>query len=150
LYFIKKKVMSRCKKVHLSAASKSTLKKLLHSGEHSSRKLNRARLLLKLEEGQSPSKIADQLAITRTTVYNVLNRFQEEGLESALEERPRSGTPPRIDGPSKAAITSLACSSPPDGHSQWSLRLLSEKAVELGLVEEISYRTVGRILKKTS
>ena len=142
--------MTKRKKINLSKGSRSSLTKLLHSGEHSSRKLNRARLLLKLDEGQSPSKIAEQLGITRATVYNVLNRCQKEGWESALEEKPRSGTPPRIDGPSRAAITSLACSSPPDGHSKWSLRLLAEKAVELEFVEAISYRSVGRILKKTS
>ena len=65
-----------------------------------------------------------------------------------LDERPRTGRPIKFDGEDRAKVTALACSEAPDGHSQWSLRLLAENLVTLELVEEISYSTVGLILKK--
>ena len=76
-------------------------------------------------------------------------RFVEEGLEAALTERPRSGTPPTFRGEQRAQITALACSDPPEGHARWSLRLLADKSVELGIVDSISHDTVSEILKKT-
>jgi hypothetical protein len=66
-----------------------------------------------------------------------------------LRDRPRSGRPARIDGTQRARITALACSTPPEGHARWSLRLLAGKLVELGYVEAISHNQVGKILKKT-
>ena len=72
------------------------------------------------------------------------------GLETALEELSRCGRPLKFDGYQRAQITALACSAPPEGHSQWSLRLLADQLVELDVVEAISYETVGVILKKTN
>jgi hypothetical protein len=82
-------------------------------------------------------------------VRDVCGRYVEKGLEAALGERKRSGRPQIFDGKERANLTALACSTPPEGHSQWSLRLLADKAVELGYVDEISHTEVGHILKKT-
>jgi transposase len=79
----------------------------------------------------------------------VQNRYLTEGLEATLKDKPRSGKPPRITGLEKAKITALACSDAPAGHVCWTLRLLADRAVEQGLVESISHKTVGQILKKT-
>ena len=74
----------------------------------------------------------------------------DEGLESALNEKRRPGAPRKFKGRDKAKITALACSTPPEGHSRWSLNLLADKAVELKIVDEISHISVHRILKKTN
>ncbi len=67
----------------------------------------------------------------------------------ALEELSRSGRPLKFNGYQRAQVTALACSDPPEGHSQWSLRLLADHLVELDVIDDISHETVGRILKKT-
>lgn len=65
-----------------------------------------------------------------------------------MTEKPRSGKPAVITGEMKARITALACSAAPAGHARWTLQLLADKAVEFGLVDSISYKTCGEILKK--
>jgi len=78
----------------------------------------------------------------------LVDQYRENGLQ-ALYDRPRSGRPVKIDGEQRAKITALACSTPPEGHAEWSLRLLADKVVELGFSEQISHTHVGTILKKT-
>jgi putative transposase len=126
-----------------------SLKQTLSKGVHSTRLLTRARILLKLDEGLGPSQIAQEVGVHPNTVINVRKRANERGWENAIEDHPRGGRPPEVPGDARAAITALACSEPPTGHSQWSLRLLADKAVELGFTDEISHETVRRILKKT-
>ncbi len=77
------------------------------------------------------------------------DRFVAEGVAS-LKDKPRSGRPVRIDGKQRAAVTALACSEPPTGYGQWTLRLLADKLVELEYCEAISHTQVAHILKKTN
>ena len=136
--------------VQLSDHQLRSLTTLLRSGSADARVLSRARVLDLLHRGFHPNQIAETLRLSRATVYNLKRRFLEEGLEAALAERPRSGKPPRIDGAQRAKITALACSQAPAGHARWSLRLLADKAVELGFVDAISHQGVKQILKKTA
>jgi len=77
-------------------------------------------------------------------------RFLQEGLEAALEEKPRPGRPPKITGEIEAQlIRQLTDSQPPEGHAHWTLRLLAGRLVELGYLESISHAAVGNRLKKT-
>lgn len=137
------------KSIQLSKEERSSLKTLFSGGSGSNRKHNRARILDLLERNRSVVEIAALLDCSATTVYNVKHRYQREGLESALTEKPRSGKPPRISGESRARITALACSDAPAGHARWTLRLLADKAVELGFIDSISHNHVGELLKKT-
>ncbi|WP_201987679.1 helix-turn-helix domain-containing protein [Hymenobacter rubidus] len=89
------------------------------------------------------------MGLSRQAVSQVRRRDEEAGWQAALAEAPRSGGPRRLDGPQRAALTALACTRAPVGHSRWTLRLLADKAVELCLVETISHETVGQVLKKT-
>lgn len=89
------------------------------------------------------------MTITKKTIQNIIERFLEGGLERALYDLPRSGQPTKFNGKHRANITALACTDDPEGHAKWSLTLLADKAVELGIVDEISRAQVGRILKKT-
>lgn len=119
-------------------------------GSAPARVQTRARTLLLLHRGQTPDAIASALAVGVATVFNVKRRYLSEGLTAALYDKPRSGKPARIDGVARAKITALACSAAPEGHARWTLRLLADRAVELGLVEAISHNTVKEVLKKTS
>lgn len=138
------------KSIQLSKEERSSLKTLFSSGSGSNRQQTRARILDLLGQKKSAAEIAALLGCSPTTVYNVKDRYQAEGLESALTEKPRSGKPPQITGEEKARITALACSEAPAGHARWTLRMLAEKSVELGFVNSISHNYVGEILKKTN
>jgi transposase len=87
--------------------------------------------------------------MTIGTLSTLAAQYREKGLQ-ALYDQPRSGRPIQIDGEQRAKITALACSTPPEGHAEWSLRLLADQVVELGFSEQISHTHVRTILKKTN
>jgi transposase len=112
-------------------------------------------VLLLADDNRHPRSLSDAeisalLHVSRATIHRLRQRFVTEGLKAALEDNPRPGRPNVFCSRDEAQITALACSDPPEGHGQWSLRLLADKAVELGYVETISYVTVFNILKKTN
>jgi transposase len=127
-----------------------SLTTLTKRGATSARVQARARILLLLHRGRTSDEAASALAVGVATVFNVKRRYLSEGLSAALHDKPRSGKPPRIGGEARAKITALACSQAPEGHARWTLRLLADKAVELGFVEGISHNTVKEVLKKTA
>jgi len=135
--------------IQLSKTELRSLTVILSRGKSSARQQTRARILDLLTRQEHPKRIAEILQIGVATVYNIQKRYLEEGFESALKDKPRSGKPPLITGEQKAKITALACSEVPPGHVNWTLRLLADKAVEFGFIESISHMEVGRILKKT-
>ena len=135
--------------IQLTEQDKSSLTNILSKGKSTARFQTRGRVLDLLHRREPPERIAGILQVGVSTVYNLQRRYLKEGLESALAEKPRSGKPPRLTGEQKARITVLACSDAPEGYARWTLRLLADKAVEFGLVDAISYKTCGEILKKT-
>ena len=142
--------MAKVKILKLKPKDKKELNKLTKSGTLKSRKLNRCRILLLSTQGKPRTEIAKILGMSATTVNEICKRYVEGGLENALNEKPRPGAPDIFSGKQKAKITALACTTPPQGAARWSLRLLSDKAVELNMVECISHEKVGQILKKTN
>jgi transposase len=141
--------------VQLTAEERSQLNRLTMRGSLKVRQLKRVQILLLADENQENGNkidkvIAEKLAVSPATVERVRQRYWEAGLEAALQEKPRSGRPQGISGADRAKITALACSAAPEGYAHWSLRLLADQAVALELVESISYKTVGDILKKTN
>ncbi len=85
-----------------------------------------------------------------STVERIRKRFVEGGLEWALTERPRPGGTPKLQGKAEAFLIATACSAPPRGRQRWTLQLLAERVVEVGLVDTISDETIRRTLKKTT
>jgi transposase len=135
--------------VTLSDDEREQLEHLLHSGTHATRKVTRARILLKAAEGWQDSAIAAALAVGCATVERLRQRFVEEGL-GALEERPRPGTQPKLDEKAEARLIAEACSAAPEGRQRWTLHLLADRVVTLGLAQSYSYESVRRVLKKRS
>jgi transposase len=140
--------------VNLTKEERSKLERMTTVGKIGVRKLKRCQILLLADEsheqGQKTDQaIAEKLDTSLATVSRTRVRYAKAGLKGALNEKARSGRPPGVSGEERAKVTALACSTPPDGFSHWSLRLLADKAVELELVEQISHTTVGDILKKT-
>ena len=136
--------------IKLSNDDLSSLKTLLRRGSTPARTQTRARVLDLLHRGQHPDQVAQTLRLSAATVFNIKRRYLQEGLDAALFDKPRSGKPPTLDGKMRAQITALACSRAPEGHAGWTLRLLADKAVELGFVETISHTAVRKVLKKTA
>ena len=135
--------------VVLSANQEQYLKAITSKGSGKARVMTRARILLLSHQGTADLDISQALGISVQMVRSTRKNFAVGGLDEALYDAPHTGRPPKFDGQERAAITALACSESPQGHSQWSVRLLADKAVEMKLVEEIAPSTVFYILKKT-
>jgi len=141
--------------VTLTDTERDQLKRLIAAGTDSARKLTHARILLKADQGPAgpgwtDDAIAEAVETSRPTVSRVRKQYVEEGLEAAVNRRaPTREYLRKLDGEQEARLIALACGTPPDGEARWSLRLLADKLVELEIVEEVSYQTVRRILKKT-
>jgi transposase len=128
-------------RVHLLALTKK--------GKVSARQLTRAHILLQADAGGIDTVIAAALHVAIATVERVRKRFVEAGLEAALRERPRPGGQRKLDGKQEAFLLALACSTPPEGRTAWTMQLLAHKLVELRVIDAISDETVRRTLKKT-
>lgn len=133
----------------LRAKDKVELENLLRKGSLPVKVYKRVMALLEVDRGKRFGAVAKTLGVCYQSVSSWCSRYKEERL-SMLWDAPRSGRPIEIDGGQRAKITALACSEAPLGHARWSLRLLADKAVELGYCEHLSHNHAGEILKKTS
>lgn len=136
--------------VTLANEERQALLQMTCKGEIKARKMKRAMILLKADEGMTDPQIMSALNVSRPTAERIRKRFVEGGLERALNEDPRPGQKRRLDGRAEARLMAIACSDPPAGHDHWALRLLADRLVELGVVESISHECVRQTLKKTS
>ena len=142
--------------VILSAEERQSLLDLIAAGKGAAQKLAHARILLLADAGQigphlTDREIAAAVGVEGRTVARVRSQFAREGLDATLQRRPRYDRPPRkLDGTQEAQLITLVCSDPPPGHARWSLRLLSQRLVELEIVAGISPETVRQTLKKTT
>jgi Homeodomain-like domain len=143
-------------RVILTEAQRAYLRTLVGSGIAPARQLTRARILLKADHGEggpgwSDAAIAGALDVDPSTVLRVRRQFVREGLAPTLaRKRPDRIYERTLDGRGEARLIALACGASPEGHAQWSLRLLADELVRLEVVETISYETVRQTLKKTT
>ena len=135
--------------VRLSSQDRDQLRQLIRSGQRSARVINRARILLKTDEGWSASQVAAALDTSPRTVFRTKRRYAEEGLEVCCTTTPKPTRYRKLDDRGEAHLLALMCSDAPEGHEHWTLRLLADKVVELGLVPSLSHETVRLRLKKT-
>jgi transposase len=149
-------IMKKKYPVILSDTEREQLKNLIAAGTVPARKLTHARILLKADQGsEGPGWVDEQVAeaveVSQPTVSRVRKQYVEEGLQAALNRRPPNRHYHRkLDGQQEARLIALACSEPPEGQARWSLRLLAERMVELEVVDDLSYQSVRRTLKKTN
>jgi hypothetical protein len=143
-------------RVSLTSEERTELEHLLSAGESAARKLTHARILL-LADGtggkeRSDDEIVAALGVGPCTIGRVRKRFVTEGFQAALDHRPQPPRPEKIKikGNLEQKLVQLACSDPPEGRCHWTLQLLAEELVVLGLVDSISTETVRNALKKTT
>ena len=130
---------------------------MIRKGKSPARRLLKARILLKADvseagEGWSDSRIIEALDASPSMVYRVRKQLVEEGLEAVLSRKQRAmpAVPPIFDGEKEAKLIALACSKPPTGRARWTLRLLENKVVELGIVDRASDSTRADAQKNTA
>ena len=136
--------------VNLTFEERAGLEQLCSRGKTSALTVQRAQILLRADDGLTDDEIVQELQVGRATVERVRQRCVMEGLQRALERKPQE-TPsrlPKLDGAAEARLVQLACSAPPEGRCRWTLHLLCDQLVELGVVESISHSTVHRRLEK--
>lgn len=144
------------KEIYLTEEEQNQLKSIVKNGIHNSHVITRARVLLMLDRTGKTDHVrykrtAEYAQISVQAVYNMRDEFlSNHDIESYLNRKKRETPPiaPKLDGETEAKIIALACSEPPKGCSRWTVRLLSEKAVQLHFVEDISHMTIQRLLKK--
>jgi hypothetical protein len=140
--------------VTLIAEERSQLEQLVRTGQSAARTQTRARILLLCDRSQGEKRmdtaVAEAALCSVTTVRNIRRKYLDDGLNAAIKDKGWPGAPPKFTGETEAQLTMLACSTPPAGHAQWTLRLLANQLIELGYVDYISHVTVGELLKKTS
>ena len=136
--------------IQLTEEERDQLNRLVRGGKHAARIITRARILIKIDEGWTVPQIASALDVSDGTVYRVKRRYADEGLEGVLHDRVQVNRFRKLDDKAEAHLIALACSDAPEGHQRWTLQLLADRMVELGLVESLTYETVRLKLKKTS
>ena len=149
--------MSRKKYVvELLSDEREHLESVISKGKAAAKTILKARILLKadqgpLGEGWTDDRICQALDTNESMTTRVRRQLVEEGMMAVLSRKKRATPPiqPIFDGEAQARLTALACSEPPPGHARWSIRLLADKVVELKIVEQVHFNTVGRALKKT-
>ncbi len=120
----------------------------IHSGTTRARMVNRAQILLHASAERQDKEIAAALHTSESTVGHVRKRFAEDGLHAALHERARPGGARTLSGGQEAHLVALACSDPQQGRGEWTMQLLADRLVTLGIVARISDETVSRTLKR--
>jgi transposase len=138
-------------KVNLNKAERDSLQALIHNEAPRGRRVKHAKILLESDLAKSAARVAEWVGVGHSTVERTRQRYAEGGVEAALNDKPRPGGAPKLDGVQQAFVIALACSDTPNGQERWSMQMLADKIVELGVVAEpVSHDTVRRILKKTS
>jgi transposase len=139
--------------VELTSQERKELEGLVKKGKVAGYKIRHAQMLLKADQskqgpGWHDKQIAEAFGAHLTTVERLRKRFVEEGFAAALERHKRQNYTRKLDGDAEARLIAIACSEPPDGRNQWTLRLLADRLVELSVVDSISHMTVKRTLEK--
>jgi transposase len=135
--------------VDLTSEERQQLLGLLKKGKWAARTVRRAHVLLQADRGERDEDIATTVHVGVATVERIRKRFVTEGLQEALTERRRPGGQPKLGGKEEAFLIATACSAPPSGRTRWTLQLLADRLVKVGIVDALSADTVGRTLKKT-
>ena len=143
--------------VELDAGERERLEVLISKGKAPAKTILKARILLKANAAEGgpgwlDAEIVEALDTNLMMVMRVRETLVTDGLDAVLTRKKRETppTPAIFDGEAQAKLAALACSSPPEGHARWTIRLLAEHVVERKIVPAAHYNTVGRALKKTT
>jgi hypothetical protein len=153
---------SKSRPVVLSPADHKTLTRLVRTGSHPAQQVRRARILLELDEndpdrnGPVPTQevVAERAGVHVDTVVKTSKVYAERGgdVQATISRKQRATPPvePTVTGEVEARLIALACSTPPEGHTRWSLRLMEKHVALIEGLPYLDHSTIGRVLKKTN
>lgn len=136
--------------VHLKETERRKLIGIVSKGRNKAVVIQRAHILLKVDEGKTDAEISQILYVSEQTIRRTRQRFVQEGLQAALEDKPHPAAGSELDEKQEARIIALACSEPPAGQARWTLELLRQEVLKDGIVTHLSPETVRLLLKKTN
>jgi hypothetical protein len=151
---------TKSRPITLSVAERQMLTGLVRTGSHPAQEVRRARILLALDEndpdrdGPVPTQavVAERAGVCSDMVVKVSKAYADRGCDvQATITRKKRETPPVapiVTGEVEARLVALACSTPPEGHARWSLRLLERHVVLVEDLPDLDHSTIGRVLKK--
>ena len=141
--------MQNYHRVHVQLASKDRQRvaQMLRKGRESARVLRRAAILKQLDGGQKAVQVAFNVGVAAKTVRAIARRYEEEGLDSALHEKPRPGKQPALDTGQSQRIIAMVCGPAPQGTARWSVRLIAEEAVKRKLAPHVGRETIRVLLQ---
>jgi transposase len=138
-------------KVQLAETERRKLIAIVSKGQNKAVVIQRAHILLKVDEGKTDAEISQLLYVSEQTIRRIRLRFAAEGLQAALEDKPHAATGTEIiKEEQEARLIALACSEPPAGRARWTLELLVQQMLKDGIVTRVSPETVRLLLKKTN
>ncbi len=133
--------------VQLSRKERRQIAGMLSKGRQSARVVRRALILQQLDQGQTAAQVAGSLAVASKTVRAIGRRYEDEGLEQALYEKPRPGRERLLDTGQRQRIIAMVCSDPPEGQARWSVRLIAAEAVRRKLVSRVGRESIRLLLE---
>ena len=141
--------------VELSAEEREKLQTLVNVGKTQGYRIKHAQIILALDKGQANEKwsyeeISRAYQVNQSTITQIAKRFVFEGLEAALGRKEQQNRRRKVDGEVEAHIVAIACSEAPEGRERWTLQLIADEAVRLGVVDSLSHTAVADTLKKTN
>lgn len=141
--------------VELTWNERKDLNNLVKGGRSAGYRIKRASILLKVDQGKhgpawTDEQVAEAFDCGTATIERLRKRCVELGVGEALQREKRGPRQGKLDGDAEAVLIATACSDPPEGRAKWTVRLLADKLVELGVVESCSHMTVHRAMKKTN
>ena len=140
-------------KLYLTLDERQILESWVKKGKHSTKKVQSAQILLNSDENverKSCTLLKAIIGVSVRTIERVRRQFCEEGMEMFTLKTRKTRSDKKIDGRVEAHLTTLLCQSPPNDKPKWELKMLSDRLIELNVVEHISVTMVRRVLKKMS
>jgi putative transposase len=133
--------------VELGRKERRQVAAMLSRGQEAARVLRRAAILRQLDGGQKAAQVAENTGVAAKTVRAIARRYEEDGLNAALYEKPRPGGEPILSTGQKQHIVAMVCGPPPEGQARWSVRLVAEQAVKRKLAPPVSRETIRILLQ---
>ena len=147
--------MQKIHVVRLTDQERNELQNVIKKLKGTGQKVRRAQVLLKADAdgpNWTDKRIAEAFSCRTRTIEMIRQRLVERGFDETLHRVERAQPPVEklLTGEQEARIIATRLGPPPKGYSNWTLRLLARKVVELQIVDSVSYETVRRTLKKTA
>lgn len=134
--------------IELSEDERKRVERFIRRGKANARTIARAHVLLKSAEGWTIERIGETYGVSKATVSNVRRRYRKNGVDGVLKDKVQGKRRQALGGEGEAVLVAVACSPVPEGHDHWTLRMLRDKMIELGIVDNISAATIHDRLKK--